>query len=114
MDRETDCLFCRIIAGTVPSDKVMENDAFLAIKDAFPKAPVHVLAMPKKHIRSLNGIGSESGDFCRNMLEFIVAVAEKLDVIEPGYRVITNVGKGGGQEVFHLHWHVIAGKSLGF
>ncbi len=108
------CIFCQIIAGSLASEKVLENDDFLAIKDAHPKAPVHILVMPKRHIRSLNEIGQVDNGFCLNMLEFIVQVAEKLDVVEPGYRVITNVGRGGGQIIFHLHWHLIAGKSLGF
>ncbi len=108
------CIFCQIVAGTFSSEKVLENNDFLAIKDAHPKAPVHVLVMPKRHIRSLNEIGETGGAFCLDMLEFVVRTAETLDVVEPGYRVITNVGAGGGQIIFHLHWHLIAGKSLGF
>lgn len=109
-----DCIFCQIIAGAIPSGKVLEDDDFLAIRDAFPKAPVHVLVMPKAHLESLNDIGRMTPELCRGMLEFIVHTAEKLAVTGSGYRVITNIGKGGGQEVMHLHWHLIAGKSLGF
>ena len=109
-----DCIFCQIIAGDIPSEKVLEDDEFLAIRDAFPKAPVHVLVMPRTHLPSLNEIAEMSPGLCRGMLEFIVRTAEKLGVDGSGYRVITNIGEGGGQEVMHLHWHLIAGKSLGF
>lgn len=108
------CIFCQIIDGSLASDKVLEDDDFVAIKDAHPKAPVHVLVMPKRHIKSLNEIGQTDDGFCLAMLEFVVRTAGKLDVIDSGYRVITNVGAGGGQIIFHLHWHLIAGKSLGF
>ncbi len=114
MDGARDCLFCRIIAGAAPADMVLEDDEFLAIRDKYPKAPVHVLVMPKAHIPSLNEIGEAPGGLSQRMLEFIVRTARELDVLDPGYRVITNVGSGGGQIIFHLHWHLIAGKSLGF
>jgi histidine triad (HIT) family protein len=114
LSENDDCIFCRIIAGEIPSEKVMEDDRFIAIRDAFPKAPVHVLVMPKQHIPSLNEISQLTPESCLGMLEFIVAAAVKLEVADSGYRVITNIGKGGGQEVMHLHWHLIAGKSLGF
>jgi histidine triad (HIT) family protein len=109
-----DCLFCRIIDGSLPADKVLEDEEFLAIRDKYPKAPVHVLVMPKRHIASLNEIGEAGEGVSQRMLEFVVATARHLKVVEPGYRVITNVGSGGGQVIFHLHWHLIAGKSIGF
>lgn len=92
----------------------MENEDFFAIHDKYPKAPVHVLVIPRRHIRWLNDIGDANDSFCRDMLAFMVEVAERLGVKEEGYRVINNVGSGGGQIIFHLHWHLIAGKSLGF
>jgi len=109
-----DCLFCRIAAGEAPAEFVLENDEFMAIQDKFPKAPVHVLVMPRRHIAWLNDIGAEDGGFCQRMLAFIVEVAGVLGVQESGYRVITNVGSGGGQVIFHLHWHLIAGRPVGF
>lgn len=113
MNKE-DCLFCRIIKGEAPADKILENDEFIAIHDKYPKAPIHVLIIPRRHIDGLNDIGDTNDGFGHEMLAFIVKVAEKLGVRDTGYRVINNVGSGGGQVIFHLHWHLIAGKSLGF
>lgn len=92
----------------------MENDEFVAIRDKYPKAPTHVLIIPRRHIDWLNDIRDTNDSFCYDMLNFIVKVAEELGVQNTGYRVINNVGSGGGQVIFHLHWHLIAGKSLGF
>lgn len=108
------CIFCRISAGEVPSEKILENDEFYAIRDISPKAPVHVLVIPHKHIRSLNEVGDADEGFGQRLLEFTVAVADRLGVRQSGYRVITNVESGGGQVVFHLHSHLLAGRSVGF
>ncbi|GBE57327.1 HIT-like protein [bacterium BMS3Abin01] len=109
-----DCLFCSIIDGNGLSGSILENEEFVAIWDKYPKAPVHALIIPRLHLESLNDIDSMDGDLCKRMLEFIVATADKLQVKEPGYRVITNVGTGGGQVIFHIHWHLLAGRSVGF
>ena len=114
MSDSQDCLFCRIIRGELPADVVLEDEEFIAIRDRYPKAPVHVLVIPRRHIRSLNEIAEAGEGESQRMLEFIVRVARQLGVVDPGYRVIANVGSGGGQVIFHLHWHLIAGKSLGF
>ncbi|MCL4473111.1 MAG: histidine triad nucleotide-binding protein [Actinobacteria bacterium] len=111
---EDSCLFCRIVAGEVPAERVMENDRFIAINDLYPKAPVHVLVIPRRHIHWLNDIGDSDPEFCKAMLEFLVEVAGRLGVKESGYRVINNVGSGGGQAIFHLHWHLLARSSVGF
>ena len=108
------CLFCRIINGEMPADLILEDDDFVAIRDKYPKAPVHVLVIPRKHIHWLNDIGDSEAVFSQSMLEFIVSVADLLGVKESGYRVINNVGTGGGQVIFHLHWHLLAGKPAGF
>lgn len=114
-DKEIDnCLFCRIINGEAQADFVLEDEGFIAIRDIYPKAPVHVLVIPRKHIHWLNDIAATEAPFSKAMLEFVVRVAEKLGVKERGYRVINNVGSGGGQVIFHLHWHLLAGKSAGF
>lgn len=113
MDKK-DCLFCRIVRGEAPADKVAEDDQFVAIRDIFPKAPVHVLIIPKVHIKWMNDIGAVADGYSRAMLQFMVDVAEKLGVKETGYRVINNVGSGGGQVIFHLHWHLLAGRPVGF
>lgn len=109
-----DCLFCRIIRGEAPAEKIIENEDFIAIRDKYPKAPVHVLIIPRRHMDSLNDISDTNASFCYDMLNFIVEVAEDLGVKNSGYRIINNIGSGGGQVIFHLHWHLIAGESLGF
>lgn len=108
------CLFCAIVAGELAADVIMENDSFIAIHDKYPKAPVHALVIPKRHIKWLNDIGGAEAGFSQAMLDFIVAVADELGVNDSGYRVINNVGSGGGQVIFHLHWHILAGRSAGF
>lgn len=112
--RKPGCLFCDIVAGEGDAGLILENEGFIAIHDKFPKAPVHALVIPKRHIKWLNDIGDTEGDFCREMLMFVVKVAGELGITDPGYRVINNVGSGGGQVIFHLHWHVLAGRSAGF
>lgn len=113
MNKE-DCLFCGIAKGEIEAEIILEDERFLAFKDKFPKAPTHVLVIPRKHIDWFNDIGGVEDGFCRDMLAFIVKTADKLGVKESGYRVINNVGSGGGQLIFHLHWHILAGKSVGF
>jgi len=114
MTSRDDCLFCRIADGKTDGEKILENEEFLAIRDIFPKAPIHILVIPRRHIEWLNDIGDVEDGFCRSMLAFIVEVADKLGVKESGYRVINNVGGGGGQVIFHLHWHLLAGAAAGF
>jgi histidine triad (HIT) family protein len=111
---ERDCLFCRILTAHEPADFILQDEEFVSIWDKYPKAPLHALIIPRRHMRSLEDIGEADADFCKRMLEFVVAVASKLGVNDPGYRVITNVGPGGGQVIFHLHWHLLAGKAAGF
>ncbi len=103
------CIFCKIVNKELHSNKVAENDEFMAFHDINPKAPVHVLAIPKKHHQSFNEI---SGDEMGRMATFIQEVAEKLDVKESGYRIISNIGHNGGQEVGHLHFHILGGARL--
>jgi histidine triad (HIT) family protein len=110
----SECLFCRIIDGREDAVTILEDEEFMAIWDRYPKAPVHALVIPRRHMSSLNDIGEADGDFCKRMLEFVVRTAEKLRVRDRGYRVITNVGSGGGQIIFHIHWHLLAGRSVGF
>jgi histidine triad (HIT) family protein len=105
-------VFGQIIAGKIPCKKVFENDRILAIEDIHPAAPVHILIMPKKEIRDLQSL--EPDDY--HLLGEIVAVAQKLAAqfkIEDGYRLLTNNGTGAGQSVFHLHFHLLGGRSLG-
>jgi len=103
------CIFCKIVEGEIPSNKVLENDDFLAFHDINPSAPVHVLVIPKKHIDSFNEIDSET---MAKMTPFIQEVAKKLALDENGYRLVTNIGVDGGQEVKHIHFHILGGGKL--
>ncbi|CAE10382.1 histidine triad nucleotide-binding protein [Wolinella succinogenes] len=102
-------LFERIVAGEIPCNKVHENSDFLAFHDINPKAPIHVLAIPKKCARSFQEVDPS---WMGGMTSFIQEVARKLGLDEAGYRVITNIGYDGGQEVPHLHFHILGGTRL--
>ena len=109
-----DCIFCKIIAGDIPGERVYEDDGFVAIRDIHPKSAIHVLVMPREHLRSLDDLpGWHDEGTGRRLLEFVVRVADVLGIRESGYRVITNVGPDAGQEVDHLHLHVMGGETLG-
>lgn len=108
-----DCLFCKIIDGQIPSTKVYEDDTVLAFKDINPAAPIHILVIPKKHIDSLAKLTNEDKDIVWHIHEVINKVAEEQGFKESGYRVIVNCGKDSGQEVMHLHYHVLAGTKMG-
>lgn len=108
-----DCIFCKIIRQEIPSEVVYEDDDILAFKDIYPAAPVHILIIPKKHIASVNEITEEDVKIIGNIFLVIKRLATDLGVAESGYRVVTNIGRDGGQEVGHLHYHLLAGKPLG-
>ena len=108
-----DCIFCKIIKGEIPSNKVYEDEEILAFYDIAPVAPVHILVIPKKHIISLPHMEDEDEKIVGNIYKVINKIAEKKGFKEDGYRVIVNCGENGGQEVMHLHFHVLAGKKLG-
>ena len=103
------CLFCKIINKEIPSNIILENDEFLAFHDINPKAPVHILAIPKIHVDSFNELNPE---LMANMTKFIQDVAKETKIDKSGYRVITNIGDNGGQEVKHLHFHILGGAKL--
>jgi len=100
-----DCLFCKIIEGSIPSDKVYEDDAVFAFKDIYPKAPTHVLVIPKTHIPTL--ADAQDPIFLGQFMDKVNHVANDVLNLEAGYRVVINVREGGGQEVFHLHAHIL-------
>ena len=108
-----DCLFCKIIKGEIPSSKVYEDDTVLAFNDINPAAPIHILVIPKKHIDCLSDLNSEDKDIVWHIHEVINKIAEEQVFKNDGFRVIVNCGKNGGQEVMHLHYHVLAGTKLG-
>ena len=107
----SDCLFCKIIEGVIPSSKVFEDEYVYAFRDIAPMAPVHVLVVPKMHIASADGVSAENSAYVARIFEAIpqIAAAEGLT---NGYRVITNVGEDGAQSVKHLHFHLLGGKKL--
>lgn len=108
-----DCIFCRIAAGKIPSDIVLEDADFVAFRDIHPKARQHVLVIPREHITSLNELAERPGTEGDRLLRFVVRVAGQLGVKDSGYRVLTNVGPDAGQEVQHLHFHLLGGEDLG-
>ena len=105
------CLFCKIVAGVIPSTKVYEDDAILAFRDINPQAPVHILVVPKTHIQDTDGITAENSGLVAHMFEKIPQIA-KAEGLDNGYRVITNCGPDSGQMVPHLHFHVLGGRAL--
>ena len=107
-----DCLFCKIIAGEIPSTKVYEDDTILAFRDIAPQAPVHVLVVPKTHIMDTDGITGENSAVIARIFEVIPQIA-KAEGLENGYRVVTNCGPDSSQTVPHLHFHLLGGKKMG-
>ena len=107
-----DCIFCKIIAGEIPSQRVYEDDFVYAIRDIAPQAPVHILVIPKEHIASAASITAENSNLAAKCFEAIAAIA-KSEGLDGGFRVITNSGGDGGQTVFHLHFHLMGGRALG-
>jgi histidine triad (HIT) family protein len=103
------CVFCNIVEGKIPSNKVAENDEFMAFHDLNPKAPIHILIIPKKHVNSFHEVTAET---MASMTKFIQEIAIVTGVDQTGYRLVTNIGKDGGQEVKHLHFHLLGGHPL--
>ena len=106
-----DCIFCKIIDGEIPSDKVYEDERGLAFRDINPEAPVHILVIPKDHIESADCITEENSEIVSKIFELIPRIAASAG-LTGGYRVITNVGDDAGQSVHHLHFHILGGKAL--
>ena len=106
------CLFCRIVSREIPSRIVYEDDLLLGFYDIEPKAPVHVLLIPKTHVASLNDMGPEHEGIIAHLTMTIPKVAEKMGVKDTGYRVVVNCGKDSGQAVAHLHYHILGGRSF--
>ena len=103
------CLFCKLVNKEIPSNIILENDDFLAFHDINPKAPVHILVIPKIHVDSFDNVNHE---IMSEMSKFIHKVVREVNIEKSGYRVITNIGENGGQEVNHLHFHILGGAKL--
>ncbi|MGI6767360.1 MAG: histidine triad nucleotide-binding protein [Lentihominibacter sp.] len=107
----SDCLFCKIIEGKIPSNKVYEDENILCFHDIAPQAPVHVLILPKKHIASMDELSAEDGELIANLLIKIKDIAAQLE-LENGYRVVNNCGEDGMQTVAHLHFHLLGQRQM--
>lgn len=109
-----DCLFCKIIKGEVPSKKVYEDEYVYAFHDIEPTAPVHILVIPKNHISTLNDVNSENSAVISKIYEAIAKIAKQEGIDKDGYRVVSNCNKMAGQTVFHIHFHLIGGREMGW
>lgn len=107
----SDCLFCKILTGDIPSDKVYEDDKVFVFRDINPKAQVHLLMIPREHIESLEGLNESHDALIAHMMRLLPQLAREQG-LDDGFRTIINTGKGGGQEVFHLHIHLLGGSDL--
>ncbi len=107
----SDCLFCKIIAGDIPSTKVYEDDAVYAFRDINPQAPTHILVIPKAHISGCNDVTAENSALVARIFQVIPAIA-RAEGLTGGYRVVSNCGDDAGQTVHHLHFHILGGRKL--
>jgi histidine triad (HIT) family protein len=108
----TSCLFCKIIAGEIPSSRVYEDDRLVAFNDINPQAPLHVLVVPRAHIATLNDLGPDDDGLVGAMIRRGAAIAAERGFADPGYRVVLNCNADAGQSVFHIHLHVLAGRQM--
>ncbi len=106
-----DCLFCKIVAGEIPSTKVYEDEQIFAFRDINPQAPTHILVIPKEHISSVDAITPENSAIVAHIFEIIPKLAAE-DGLDKGYRVISNIGEQGQQTVPHLHFHILGGRDM--
>ncbi len=109
----SECIFCKIVAGEIPADVVWQDEHVLAFRDIRPLAPVHVLIVPRKHRESFSDLGDEDGPFLVSFARAVKEIAEAEGVARSGYRLLSNTGPDAGQEVFHLHVHLLGGRPLG-
>jgi len=107
----TDCLFCKIVAGEIPSDQVHADEEVIAFRDIAPRAPTHVLVIPRRHIPDAHALTDADGDILAKLFSVVRKVADEAGLSE-GYRVVTNVGPEAGQTVFHLHLHLLGGRAM--
>lgn len=110
-DRDPECLFCRIVAGEIPADRVLETDEIVAFRDIHPQAPTHVLVAPRRHVPDVDTLEDDDAGLLSALFAAVRRVAEA-EGLAKGYRVVTNVGAESGQSVFHLHLHVLGGRPM--
>ena len=112
MTPDPDCLFCKILAGTIPADTVYQDEECIAFRDINPKAPIHILVIPRAHVDRLSSTTAADAGLLGHLLMTAGRIADQEGIAESGYRVVVNNGRDGGQEVEHLHLHVLGGRSL--
>ncbi len=110
---QDDCVFCNIVKREIQSDILHETDNLIVIRDIMPKAPVHLLVVPKEHIPSITDIEQSHGALMGELIVTAKQIAQKQNIAESGYKLVFNVGKDGGQVIPHIHLHILGGKSLG-
>ncbi|WP_030157129.1 histidine triad nucleotide-binding protein [Glycomyces sp. NRRL B-16210] len=110
---DADCIFCKIVAGDIPSTQVRETERVIAFRDLYPKAPTHVLVIPKDHYANVAELAAADPALAGEVLAVAAEVAAAEGVDGPGWRLFANTGADGGQDVFHVHFHVVGGKPLG-
>lgn len=106
------CLFCKILAGEIPSTTLFEDEHVVAFRDIRPQAPTHCLVIPRKHIATINDLETEDTWLVGHMIQTAKALAEKEGLSDEGYRLVFNVNSNGGQEVYHIHLHVLGGRQM--
>ncbi len=109
--KENDCVFCKIIAGEIPSEIVAENESCIAIRDINPQAPVHILVLPKRHIPNVLD-AADDPDLCSALFRMVSIIADQFGLRKDGFRIVSNTGQHGCQSVKHLHIHILGGKQL--
>jgi len=109
----SDCIFCKIAAGEIPAQKVFEDELVVAFKDLSPKAPVHVLIIPKKHVAGVNNLTADDKNFVAHIfVDVVPKLAAELGIADGGFRLVVNTGDDGGQTVHHLHVHLLGGRKM--
>jgi histidine triad (HIT) family protein len=111
--QQADCVFCNIIKKDIQATVILENDELIVIKDILPKAPVHLLIIPKQHINSITDVGGDHVSLLGNLIVTAKQVADDQGIKDSGYKLVFNVGKDGGQVIEHIHLHLLGGKPLG-
>jgi len=110
----SDCLFCRVAAGEIPATIVFQDDHFVAFRDINPQAPTHVLIIPRRHVTTTNELTEDDDGLVGEMIRRATLIAAELGHAEAGYRIVLNCNRDGGQSVFHVHLHLLAGRPLGW
>lgn len=112
VDVMKDCLFCRIAAGELPSKVVFEDDNVIAFEDIHPQAPTHILVVPRKHVSTLNDVADEDERLLGSIVWTAIAIAKNRGISGTGYRLVWNTNRGAGQSVFHIHLHLLGGRTM--